>query len=283
MTVEEIDTFWRDGVVCLRSVLRPDLIDRMSAPVEDVLQQGTVDMTEMGEALASSGASILRDAPGIGRFRAGTDHWRVHPAFRSFATDGSPLPEIAAALLRTDSVFLYEDSVLVKEPGTAERTAWHQDYGYFHLSGDQLCTMWCPLDSVTADTGAVMYVKGSHRWPQEFKPNLFVTQMTLPGTEGDDVPDVNAGRTDGRYEIIVFETEPGDVTVHHARTVHGAGANHSTNRRRRAISVRYAGDDARYRFKAGAPRKDDHTGLDDGDLLGHEHAPEVWPRTPRAR
>ena len=35
-------------------------------------------------------------------------------------------------------VWLYEDSVLVKEPGAREATEWHQDLGYFHVDGTQL-------------------------------------------------------------------------------------------------------------------------------------------------
>jgi ectoine hydroxylase-related dioxygenase (phytanoyl-CoA dioxygenase family) len=75
------------------------------------------------------------------------------------------MPAIAAALLRATRLNLWEDSVLVKEPGSGERTAWHQDLSYFHVSGEKLCTTWVPLDEVDADTGAMSFVRGSHRWP----------------------------------------------------------------------------------------------------------------------
>jgi ectoine hydroxylase-related dioxygenase (phytanoyl-CoA dioxygenase family) len=66
--------------------------------------------------------------------------------------------------------------------------------------------------------------------------------------------------------------------VHHARTLHAAGPNRSADRRRRAISVRYCGDDARVRFRAGAPRKPEQRDLRDGDALGGPTHPQVWPR-----
>ena len=174
-----------------------------------------------------------------GHVRAGTDHWTVMPAFREFAV-ASPLGAIAARLLRSETVRLYEDSVLVKEPGTPERTAFHQDLAYFHLDGTQLCTTWVPLDPVTADSGAVEFVAGSHRRPNRYRPNFFVTTMSMPDTDGEEVPEDAGVRDDER--TISFDTEPGDITVHHARTIHGAHPNRSAQQRRRAISVRYAGD-----------------------------------------
>ena len=42
--------------------------------------------------------------------------------FSAFTENFASLPNLAA-VLEADDVWLYEDSVLVKEPGTAERTA----------------------------------------------------------------------------------------------------------------------------------------------------------------
>jgi len=61
------------------------------------------------------------------------------------------------------------------------------------------------------------------------------------------------------------------------RTLHGAPPNPSTLRRR-AISIRYCGDDARYRIRPGAPQKSHHRAVCDGDPLGGEDCPQVWPR-----
>jgi ectoine hydroxylase-related dioxygenase (phytanoyl-CoA dioxygenase family) len=135
-----------------------------------------------------------------------------------------------------------------------------------------------PLDPTTDDTGAVRFVRGSHRWGDTFRPNLFVTTEALPGTEGDEVPDVDALAATGEVEVLTFTTEPGDLTVHHARTLHAAGPNRSTSTRRRAISLRYCGDDARYRLRPGVPRKAHHDLVRDGDPLADPDCPLVWNR-----
>ena len=280
VTDDEVETFWREGVVCLRQVLPLPWIERMEAPVEAALAEA-VDLSAFGDQLErGAGAARVVDeavmAGGAprGHFRGGTDHWRTIPAFLDFAVR-SPLGSIVARLLRSERVWFYEDSVLVKEPGTQERTAFHQDMSYFHLAGDLVCTTWVPLDPVTADTGAVRFVAGSHRDRTRYRPNTFVTTMALPGTDGADVPDFDRGA--GGARIVSFDTEPGDVTVHHARTIHGAYGNASATRRRRAISVRYAGDGTVFAAVPGAPSKPHHAAMRDGDPLDPA-CPLAWPR-----
>jgi ectoine hydroxylase-related dioxygenase (phytanoyl-CoA dioxygenase family) len=122
----------------------------------------------------------------------------------------------------------------------------------------------------------VQYVRGSHRWGTEYRPNLFVSAMAIPGTIGEDVPDVDALVAAGDCDVISFDTGPGDVVIHHARTLHAAGPNTSRTIRRRAISVRYCGDDARTLLRPGAPRKPHQEHWADGDLLDPDEHPRVW-------
>ena len=229
-TPEEIATFVTDGVVCLRGALDVDAVGAMAGPVEQALASTAVaDLSEMGRALEAAGERVRREGTGdstTGTFASGVDHWREQPAFADFACR-SALPGLVAGLLQTTELWLYEDSVLVKEPGAREHTVWHQDLGYFHVDGEQLATTWCPLDDVTPETGAVRYVVGSHRWPSTYRPNLFVSSMAIPGTAGDAVPDVDALAATGGCEVVTFSTTPGDVVVHHARTLHAAGPNTS--------------------------------------------------------
>ena len=277
VTPEAIAAFDRDGVVCLRGALDPDLLRAMEQPVEVALaSRAMADLSEMGRHLAEAGQTVLADGESRGRFASGVDHWRQQPEFAEFACR-SRLPGIVAAILRSEALWLYEDSVLVKEPGAAERTAWHQDLGYFHVDGEQLATTWCPLDAVTAGTGAVRYVRGSHRWATQYKPNLFVSPLAIPGTIGEDVPDIDALAAAGGCEVLTFDTRPGDVVIHHARTLHAAGGNRSATIRRRAISVRYCGDDAHTLLRPGAPRKPHQETWTDGRPLDPAEHPLVWP------
>jgi len=90
-----------------------------------------------------------------------------------------------------------------------------------------------------------------------YEPNVFIAQTPLPGAQGDPLPDIE-GHMD-QYDIIHFDVEPGDVIVHHYRTIHGAGGNHSRYQVRRAASLRYCGDDIRFQMRPWTPKQLHHT------------------------
>ena len=265
VTPEEVEAFDRDGVVVLRGILPAEWIDLLGPAVGRAYDgDGTADLSAIGG----------EDRSGAPRFRAGVDHWLTDPVLRSFDCD-SPLPAIAAAVLASDRVWLYEDSVLVKPPGTEAETRLHADLPYFHVDGPRLATFWCPLDPVTPDTGALRFVRGSHRWGRTFRPNLFVTDDPVPGTEGEPVPAIDPDDP----AVLSVDLEPGDLTVHHAGTLHGAGPNRSEHTWRRAVSVRYCGDGTVVRHRPGMPVPDHQRDLVDGEPLRDGPAtPQVWPR-----
>ena len=153
-------------------------------------------------------------------FLAGTDHSRTQSEFFAFSAE-SPLVAIVARLLRSQRVWLYEDSVLVKEPGTAREDGVPPGHGVLpprrrpgvhHVGAAR-------SGRCRNRRGAVRARLPSPRRTR-FRPNLFVTSDPIPGTVGEVVPDFSESA-----ELVSFDTEPGDITVHHARTIHGAYAN----------------------------------------------------------
>jgi hypothetical protein len=307
----EIKQFNADGVVCLRGVLDAEEIETLAGGIDSIVSRLTTsaagyDFTSLreqifdrGEAFPSYGTATQYDLGGLsaflrgvgaspllddigppsgapqGRFLVDTSTWLRSKAIGRIALD-SILPEIAAQLLNATKVNYCDDQIFVKEAGTKDRTAFHQDYTYFNLTGWKGCVMWVCVDHADAKAGAPLYIRGSHKWHREFKPNVFLAQTVLPGSEGDDLPDIE-GHLD-HYEVVQFETRPGDIIVHHFMTVHGAGGNRSSHTRR-AVSLRYCGEDMRYFARPGAPPQPYHKHhLENGDRLDSEQFPVVWPR-----
>jgi ectoine hydroxylase-related dioxygenase (phytanoyl-CoA dioxygenase family) len=203
-------------------------------------------------------------------------------SYRQLCVNGA-LTEIAGQLLGANSVRFFGDQVFVKEPNTPGKTAFHQDATYFEIEGEQCCVMWVPVDPVGLEHGAMMYVRGSHADQRLYKPNVFISQAPLPGSEGHDLPDIENNLDE--FDIVHFDIEPGDVLVHHYRTIHGTGGNRSRYQVRRAASIRYCGDDIRFKERPWAPRQLHHTQrLKTGDSLsGSTDFPVVWTRKPTER
>lgn len=230
ITVEEIETFQEDGIVVLRGLFDGDWIEKIRQWVdEDMASPGRLhqELTPQGQT---------------GRFFFDTFMWTYHDGFKQFVQE-SPAAAITGALMQSSKVNIFFDQLLVKEPGTAQKTPWHHDMPYWPVRGRDICTLWLALDPVTSDSGAVEYVKGSHKWDQAFKPPAFAGdekyKIDLP-----KVPDIEAERD--KYEFIRYDLEPGDCTVHHGLLVHGAPGNSNSDTRRRALVSRWAGDDAIY-------------------------------------
>jgi len=236
------------------------------------------DVAGIVEYIKSSGKPLLFDEAKAskGSFLLDTGIAARLRDFRRFCTNGA-VPEIAGALLGSEQVKFFGDQIFVKEPQTRERTAFHQDATYFEIAGDQCCVMWIPVDPVTLEGGVMQYLRGSHRDGKLYQPNVFVTQTPLPGAQGEPLPDIEGHMSD--HDIVHFDVEPGDVIVHHYRTIHGAGGNHSRYQVRRAASLRYCGDDIRFETRPWAPKQLHHTHrLNDGDPLSGPDFPVVWTR-----
>ena len=231
VSADLIEQYQEDGAICLRGVIDLNWIERLREATERVLNNHA-------QAMNKTGAT--------GNFAGDIDMWLRDECFRTFALQG-PSWGLAKALMKANSIRLFADQLFVKEPGTSTPTPWHQDLPYWPLLGDQICSIWVPMDYVSKESSGLEYVRGSHRWNRRFKPQAIgdadLSWLAQAGDE--DIPDIDAHRD--RHEFLSWDMEPGDCLIHHSMAVHGAGGNRSQSTRRRAVATRWLGEDARFR------------------------------------
>lgn len=207
-----------------------------------------IDVLRAGVAanMAAPGpyASENERAGETGRFFDDYCNWQRIPEFEDVLMSG-PIARVAADLMQSQTVQLFHDHVLVKEPGTSMATPWHSDGPYYFVEGRQTVSFWIPLDPVKEAT--LRLVAGSHLWEKDVLPTRWVNEAAF--FEGDYMP-VPDPDEDG-MRILEFEMQPGDAVAFQFRTLHGARGNKSASRRR-AFSARLVGDDARYVERPGA-------------------------------
>ncbi|HRV63110.1 MAG TPA: phytanoyl-CoA dioxygenase family protein [Albidovulum sp.] len=227
VTEEMVETFQRDGVVLVKGLWK-DWVDVIRAGIER-------NMAEPGPYAAEN----LKPGEG-GRFFDDYCNWTRIPEFRD-VIENSPVAGVAAALMRSPTVQMFHDHVLVKEPGTSKPTPWHQDGPYYFVKGAQTVSFWSPVDPVTDAT--LRCVAGSHRWPKEVLPKRWLAETDFyPDPEAYmPVPDPDAEGMD----IREWAMEPGDAVAFDYQTLHGARGNTAATRRR-AFSLRLVGEDAHY-------------------------------------
>lgn len=219
--------YMREGAVCIRGLVSIGQIEDLARGIEENIRR------------PSPLAKVASSADDPGWFFEDFCNWQEIDEYRRLIFD-SGIGGVAAQLMRSREVRLYHDHLLVKEPGTRQRTPWHQDQPYYNVEGNQNVSMWLPVDPVSREA-TLEFVSGSHLGPW-LMPRTFLDNEAKWFPEGSlsDLPDIDANRAD--YDILGWALEPGDAVFFNMLTLHaasGVGGSH----RRRAFSVRFLGDD----------------------------------------
>lgn len=241
----------RDGVICLR---------------------GFLDAGQLADAKAAFDWTAANPGPFFTEFPGDEGAWQdlSNPAaYEAYdpMLRRSPIPSLLSALWGGSPVwFMYEQ--IFSKTGTVNRTPWHQDSSYQPVGGKDLAVVWISLDPVPPEQ-TLEYCLGSHRGPlynaSSFKPGDPTDPLYKTGNL-PRLPDIEAKR--GEWDIAGWATEPGDVVIFHPGVLHGGGAPGKAGRRR-TLTLRFFGEDARYEARPGptaAPRVEGlHERLSEGD------------------
>ncbi|NQU57486.1 MAG: phytanoyl-CoA dioxygenase family protein [Rhodospirillales bacterium] len=260
VTDQQIDAYHKDG-----AVLIPGLFKEWVGPLIAGIDR---NMNEPGPHAAEN----LSDGES-GRFFDDYCNWTRIPEFSDFVMK-SPAAQAAAQLMQSARVQMFHDHVLVKEPGTAKPTPWHQDAPYYFVEGEQTLSFWVPVDPVKE--ASLRLLAGSHKWEKPVLPVRWLSEEDFYPSDDQylAIPDPDAEPE--KYRVLEWQMQPGDAVAFHYKSVHGARGN-NTPSRRRAFSIRLVGDDARYVERPG-PTSPPYAGhnMQPGQRLREDWFPFIW-------
>ena len=110
-------------------------------------------------------------------------------------------------------------------PKFSSDTGWHQDLRYWAFQRPELISVWISLVAERVENGCLRVIPGSHRMPFErdcFDDALFF-RADLPKNQ----------EVISRAVPVVLD--PGDVLFFHAKTLHAASRNHTTQTKYSAV------------------------------------------------
>jgi ectoine hydroxylase-related dioxygenase (phytanoyl-CoA dioxygenase family) len=263
ISANDADLFARTGAVVVRGAFAPIWLELLAEGLERNLK----DPSPYGCRYTKEGDP--------GAFVDDYCNWQRIPEYRDFIFE-SGAGELAARSMHSRTSRIFHEHVLVKEPGTREVSPWHQDQPYYCVDGEQVVSIWLPLDAVPRSVSPE-FVAGSHRWGKLFTPRKFVDHRPYEGSLSafEPVPDIDAARQE--HEILSWDLEPGDCIVFHMKTLHGAPGTAEHRSRRRAFSTRWLGDDAVFAtrpFPTSPPFPE--LNLKPGEPMEHELFPVVY-------
>ena len=255
ITDEDIETYHRDGAVCLRQVFDPDWCELL----EPIARRVIIEKEDVG---------LLPTIPG--RYMA-----RRLPEYRRLVFE-SPIAEAAGRVLQSKEVRFFFDEFFAKEPNSDAKTIWHTDRMGWPTTGVMVPSLWMPLTPIVK-ANSLECIAGSHTQDVKywlFSPNA--RQMIKPDDRVPH-PDCESLRGDPDVDFLSWDMDPGDLLIVHPWTLHYSGGN-PTDDWRISVSVRIFGDDIRWK-----PRPDcvNLAGVSFDEMIEGEqpagtHFPLLW-------
>ena len=170
---------------------------------------------------------------------AGTDDNGRPAALPQILNPAQFAPELSAARFRTNALAiarqllgeetqLWFEHAILKPAHYGAATPWHQDEAHRDDPGTdyEQVSIWVPLQEASPANGCMRYIAGSHLGP--------ILEHRSPNND----PRITALECIGPFDpasATLCPLPPGGAAIHHCRTLHGSGENHSSMPRRAYI------------------------------------------------
>ncbi|MGV3721102.1 MAG: phytanoyl-CoA dioxygenase family protein [Actinomycetota bacterium] len=215
LTAEQIASYQENGFLAVEGVFTAAEMQRGREVVEELVEQsrGVTSHTDVYDLEPSHSP----ETPRVRRLKAPL---AAHPYFETLARKDALL-DIVAALIGPD-IRLHGNKLNMKAAEFGSAVEWHQDFGFYPHTNDDLLAVGIALDNCLPENGCMLMVPGSHRWPilNHNQDGYFVGAIDAD-REGIDLA-----------TAVPVPVHAGGVTLHHCRTLHGSAPNTSTMPRR---------------------------------------------------
>ncbi len=120
------------------------------------------------------------------------------------------------SLLGADIVCLGAQFV-IKEAGDSGFASWHQDAAHWGPAAARMLTAWLALTSSRPDNGCVRAIRASHHASRDHQDTFAPSNLLSRGQTVSGALDLTQADN--------MSLEPGEMSLHHAFTVHGSAPN----------------------------------------------------------
>src|SRR5882757_7536778 len=128
-------------------------------------------------------------------------------------------------------ILCWSSTFFIKEARDPGFVSWHQDSTYWGLDPADIVTAWVALSESTAENGAMRVIPDSHLLEQVPHRDTFAANNLL--SRGQEIA---VEVDEGKAHMLVLQ--PGEMSLHHVRLIHGSDPNPSA-RRRIGFAIRY--------------------------------------------
>jgi chlorinating enzyme len=129
------------------------------------------------------------------------------------------------------NILCWGSSFFIKDAHDPGFVSWHQDSTYWGLEPPDIVTAWVALSESVVANGAMRVVPDTHKMDQVPHRDTFAANNLL--SRGQEIAvDVDPA------QAVTLVLQPGEMSLHHVRLIHGSDPNPS-DRRRIGFAIRY--------------------------------------------
>ena len=211
---QQIDFYKTNGYLVVKDVVDQKTLGRLRATIDGFVErskQVTASDDIFDIAPGHSAAS-----PKLRRIKQPT---RQHPEFDALMRS-SAVVDIVADLLG-GTVRIEHSKLNFKPPGGGAKIEWHQDWAFYPHTNDDLLAVGVMVEDCTPENGPLNVIAGTHRGPlyDHHDQGIFA---------GGIRPEALGDTTD---RAVALTAPAGSISIHHVRTLHASGENHSASTR----------------------------------------------------
>jgi ectoine hydroxylase-related dioxygenase (phytanoyl-CoA dioxygenase family) len=135
------------------------------------------------------------------------------------------------------NLLCWTTNFFIKEANSPGFVSWHQDAFYWGLNKDAVMTAWVALSPANLQSGCMKFVPGSQTQSHMEHVDTFHKDNLL--SRGQEI----AVKVDSEHTVDCI-LNPGEMSLHHVKVVHGSEPNRS-NDRRIGLAIRYIPTDVK--------------------------------------
>ncbi len=128
-------------------------------------------------------------------------------------------------------ILCWGSSFFIKNPRNPAFVSWHQDSTYWGLDPADIVTAWVAISESVVENGAMRVIPGTHKKEQLAHRDTFGQDNLL--SRGQEIA-VTVDESEAKSLVL----QPGEMSLHHVRLVHGSEPNPS-DKRRIGFAIRY--------------------------------------------
>lgn len=226
LNASQIEFYRESGYLILENAIDSETLTRIRAKIDEFIQLSR--SVESSDAIFDLAPSHSSHSPCVRRLK--NPHIQdslFHDLSRSSMII-DPVAELLGGTVRFD-----HSKLNFKPPNSDAAIQWHQDWGFYPHTNDDMLAVGVMIEDCTPDNGPMMIIPGSHRGPVY---NHHENGIFAGGIDPDELGDLLG-------EAIDCTAPAGSISIHHVRTLH-ASRNNATDSTRPLLLYSYMAVDA---------------------------------------